>query len=197
MDILPLLNEVHSVARTGLNYTGNPFDRERYEQLLEIASRYCGECIDRPMEYVRDRLRLELGHITPKIGADAAIFDQDGRILLMLRTTDDKKWCLPCGFVEPNESPMDAVIREAREETGFEVRPLHLVDVFTRLPSAENGPHTVVSVVYLCEIVSGELSLSHEGSDVRFWSIDAVKDWHRNHFNFALSARKVWQDHRA
>jgi ADP-ribose pyrophosphatase YjhB (NUDIX family) len=29
-------------------------------------------------------------------------------VLLMLRTTDDKKWCLPCGFVEPNESPMDA-----------------------------------------------------------------------------------------
>lgn len=120
MDILPLLNEVQSIARTGLGYTDNPYDRERYERLLEIASKHFGECMDLPTEYVRDALLRELGHITPKVGADAAIFDQDGRILLMLRTTDDQKWCLPCGFVEPNESPMDAAVRETLEEDRLE-----------------------------------------------------------------------------
>ncbi len=194
MDILPLLNEIQSIARTGLNYTDNPYDRERYEHLLELASRYCGESIDRPAEYVLDRLRRELGHITPKVGADAAIFDQDGQILLTLRATDDQKWCLPCGFVEPNESPLDAAVRETLEETGLEVRPLRLVDVFTRLPSAENGPHTVVSVVYLCEIVKGEIHLSHEVADVRFWQIEAVKDWHRDHAKFATRAHAMWKD---
>lgn len=77
----------------------------------------------------------------------------------------------------------------------MKVKPLRLVDVFTRLPSAENGPHTVVSVVYLCEIVKGEIRLSHEGADLQFWSIDDVTDWHRDHAEFALCAHNTWQDY--
>jgi ADP-ribose pyrophosphatase YjhB (NUDIX family) len=58
-----------------------------------------------------------MGYVTAKVGADAAIFNKIGEILLMERS-DGTEWCLPCGFVEPNEAPVEAVKREVLEEAG-------------------------------------------------------------------------------
>jgi 8-oxo-dGTP pyrophosphatase MutT (NUDIX family) len=192
VDIFPLLEELQTIARNGLHYATDPYDRERYNRLLELVSVYYGAALDLPAEEARRRLTGELGQITPKVGADAAIFDDAGRILLHLRA-DDRRWCLPCGWVEPNETPAEAAVREAYEETGLEVHPLELVDVFTRLPSAEYGPHTMIAVVYLCEIAGGELRLSHEGLDLRYWVIDEVTGWHANHRDYAAAAYRRWR----
>lgn len=117
MDIVPLLDRLQAIARTGLTYASNSYDRERYEELLELASRSYGEAFDAPPDDMRERLTTQLGFVTPKVGADAAIFDGQGRILLMLRA-DNRKWCMPCGLCDVGEPPAEAVIREAREETG-------------------------------------------------------------------------------
>jgi 8-oxo-dGTP pyrophosphatase MutT (NUDIX family) len=188
MDILPLLDELQTIARTGLNFTESPYDRERYERLLQLATEYYGLALDLPPADARARLSQELGYITPKVGAEAAIFDDLGRILLAQRS-DDQRWCLPCGWVDPNETPAQAAVRETREEVGLEVRIVRLVDVLTRLPSAEMGPHTVVSVIYLCEITGGEIALSHECLDARYWRIEDVSAWHELHQRYAEAAR--------
>lgn len=100
---------------------------------------------------------------------------------------------MPCGWVEPNERPIEAAIREAREETGLEIEVKRLVGVFTRLPSAANGPHTMIAVVHLCEITGGELRLSHEGLALRYWPIDEVRDWHATHEKYARAAYTMWK----
>src|SRR5919108_5010859 len=99
MDILPLLDELRTIARNGLTYATNSYDIERYQRLLDLACAYYGQALDLPPVEVRRRLSAELGYITPKVGADAALFDDEGRILLVLRA-DDERWCLPCGWVE-------------------------------------------------------------------------------------------------
>ena len=193
MDIFPLLDELQTIARNGLNFATDPYDRERYERLLTIAITYYGQTLNLPSEEVQKRLVGELGYITPKVGAEAAIFDRQGRMLLV-RRSDDGLWCLPCGWVEPNESPDKAAVRETREETGLEVRSLQLVDVFTRKPLAGHGVHTAIAVTYLCEVVGGSLeSRSHEVLDVRFWPIDDVPGWHELHQRYAEAAYAVWK----
>jgi 8-oxo-dGTP pyrophosphatase MutT (NUDIX family) len=191
MDILPLLDELQTIARNGLVYAKDPYDRERYERLFDLAAHYYGQALDLPPAEVRVRLAPGLGYVTPQVGANAAIFDREGRILLELRS-DDQSWCLPCGWVEPNEGPLDTVVRETREETGLQVRPHKLVDAFAAPPGTENGPHTVIAIVYLCEVIGGVLDVGHESSAVRYWPIDAVPVWHTQHQRYARAAHAVW-----
>ncbi len=197
-DIFTLLEEIQGIARTGMNFTENVYDKERYSHLLELASRRYAELLDLAEPAVRQRFAEELGQITPKVGADAAIFNERGEILLMKRS-DDRKWCLPCGWVEPNEPPAETAVREAREETGLHVEVVTLVDVFSRKANIGFGPHSMIAVVYLCRITGGELTLSHEGLDLRYWPIDAVAagDWHGIHRQYAQAAYPVWQAHLA
>jgi len=191
-DIFSLLDELQTIARNGLYYAANEYDRERYERLMKLATQTYRELLGIPEPALRERFAAELGYITPKIGADAAIFNESGEILLMQRA-DGSGWCLPCGFVEPNQTPAEAVRREVREETGLEVSIRQLVGVFTRKPSQKNGLHTTVAVVFLCDITGGKLTLSHEGLALQYWPIEAMQAWHPSHDRYARAAYMAWK----
>lgn len=196
VDLLSLLDELRAMAQTGLAYTDDPYDRERYNRLLELVETYYGETLDLPESEVRTRLAAELGYVTPKVGASAAIFDNDGRQLLMKRP-DSGTWCFPGGYVDVTESPAEAAVREAKEETGLDVEITALVDHYYTPPGGLYGPHGAVGVVYLCDVVGGELRLSHEGEALKFWSIEDVPAWFRDHGEVAIDARTAWNEHTA
>ena len=195
MDIIALLDELQTIARNGLLFAKDSYDQERYERLLELAAAYYSQTIDIPAAEVQQRFRAELGYITPKVGANAAIFNAEGQILLMQRA-DNARWCLPCGWLDPSESPAEAAVRETREETGLEVEVCQLVDVFTRKASVRFGPHAIVAIVYLCQVTGGQLRLSHEGLALDYYKIEAVEDWHGLHEQYARAAHAVWQAQR-
>jgi ADP-ribose pyrophosphatase YjhB (NUDIX family) len=195
MDIFSLLDGLRAIAQNGLYYAKDPFDRERYERLMGLTTQSYSEILGVPEETIRTSLLREMGQIPPKVGADAAIFNEQGEILLMERS-DGRGWCLPYGFVEPNEKPVETVIREVREETGLEIEVQQLVGVFTRLPNAITGPHTTIAVVHLCKITGGELRLSHEGKDLRYWPIEAMQNWHPDHDKYARAAHTLWKAER-
>ena len=192
MDILSLLDSVQTIARNGLLYATNAYDQERYERLLSLAATSYSEVLALPEALIMERFRNELGYITPKVGTDAAIFNDRGEILLMERS-DGSGWCLPCGFVEPNETPAEGIIREVREETGLEIKINQLVGVFTRKPDAQTDIHTTISIVHLCEITGGQMRTSHEGLSLRYWAIDDMKNWHTTHEIDARAAYKMWK----
>jgi 8-oxo-dGTP diphosphatase len=64
--------------------------------------------------------------------AAQALVERDGRLLLVRRAFDPSVglWDLPGGFLEENEHPLDAVVRELREETGLEIEPQGFVGVW-------------------------------------------------------------------
>lgn len=192
MDIFALLDDIQTIARNGLHYSRDPYERERYERLLTLAAQTYSDQLALPDAAIRARFRAEFGHITPKVGASAAIFNEHGHILLMDRA-DGHGWCLPCGWVEANERPAEAAVREAREETGLTVTVRQLVGVFTRMPDGRYGPHTMIGVVHLCDVVGGELTLSHEGLGLRYWPLGAVDRWFATHEQYARAAHAMWQ----
>jgi len=119
------------------------------------------------------------------------------RTYAMARRSDDGLWCLPCGWVEPNESPEEAAVREAREETGLEVQPRQLVGVFTRKPNVGHGPHSAIAIIYLCDLVGGTPRRSHEVVETRYWRITEVPGWHEMHQKYAEAAHGAWQGRQA
>jgi ADP-ribose pyrophosphatase YjhB (NUDIX family) len=189
--VLALLDEVRAIAQTGLAYTESPFDRERYERLLHLAATEYAAVEESDTGSVRARLQRELGYVTAKVGVDAAIFDRDDRALL-IRRTDDGRWGLVSGWLDPNEAPEDAVARELREEIGVHGHVEHLVGAFARPASAEHGPHGAIALVYLCRIEPGPFRLQpHEVLEAGWFELDTVHDWHKNHRRYAYAAREA------
>ena len=70
-----------------------------------------------------------------------ALVERDGRLLLGRRAFDPSVglWDLPGGFLEENEHPLDALVRELREETGLEIEPQGFVGVWME-PTTRTGP---------------------------------------------------------
>ena len=98
---------------------------------------------------------------SPLLAASALIFDEAGR-LLMSERADGRGWDLPGGFVDPDEAPQEAVIREVREETGLEVVVEALLGVYTSPPDPRRGGSGLVVHTFRCRVIGGQLRPTKE-----------------------------------
>lgn len=103
-----------------------------------------------------------------QIGAFATVLDDAGRVLLVHRTDCDW-WCQPGGGMESGETPWAGVIRETREETGFEVAVERLAGVYSWAPREDE-----VIFGFVCRVTGGERATSDESDDVRFFAPDGL-----------------------
>ena len=96
----------------------------------------------------------------PIAGVGALIFDR-GRILMAQRGKQPLKgwWSLPGGALEVGESLDFAVRREVREETGLEIEPLGVFEIFERIMRDSTGAaeYHYVLVDYICRVTGGTL----------------------------------------
>jgi 8-oxo-dGTP diphosphatase len=118
-------------------------------------------------------------------GVAAVIVDPAGRVLLQ-RRSDDGKWGLPGGGIEPGEEPADALVREIREETSLEIVPERIVGVYSGpdfLIRYANGDRTmIVSITFACRPIAGEPRVNDEESlEVRYFPPDALPPMERRH----------------
>ncbi|MEM7341363.1 MAG: NUDIX hydrolase N-terminal domain-containing protein [Actinomycetota bacterium] len=153
------------IARTGLGFTENPFEIERYEEILTIAAdmRAAAEADDPAVtpewvrqEWVRMIGKSVAGYVTPKVATGAVVGNDEGKLLLIQRS-DSGVWLYPTGWADVGYSPSEVAEKEVLEETGIEcdvVRPLAIVDGmragFSRIP--------LYSLVFFCRATGGELS---------------------------------------
>lgn len=108
--------------------------------------------------------------ITPRVGANAIVFDEYGRILLTKRE-DNGLWCLPGGHMDLGEMIQDTVIRETEEETGLKVEIERMVGVYS-MPypgyKYDDPKKQIVVVTFVCREIGGELRLSEETTDFAY-----------------------------
>ena len=191
-NLFSLLDELRVMAQVGLRYADDPYNVERYERILALVSEWYGRSVSLPAEEVRERFAREVGYVTAKVSANAAVFDEAGRPLLQLRANDGF-WGLPGGFTEPNESPRETAVRETKEETGLTVELTDLVGIYTRKPG-QYGPHSTVIHLHSCVVTGGDLEASYESEALRYRRVEDVTEWHKNHECLALDAADYWTD---
>lgn len=109
----------------------------------------------------------------PMVTVDAVI-ERDGKIMLIKRKNEPFKgdWAIPGGFVEYGESTEDAIIREAKEETGLDITPKALLGVYSK-PGRDPRGH-VVSICYVATATGEEMGGS-DAADAAFFTSDEIK----------------------
>jgi ADP-ribose pyrophosphatase YjhB (NUDIX family) len=108
------------------------------------------------------------------VGSSAIITDDTGRILLE-RRTDNGFWGLPGGRMEIGETFADSLIREVKEETGFDVSFYRIVGIYSdpgQISVYDDGEiRQQFNICCACTIVGGAIAVSEESTAVEFVSL--------------------------
>lgn len=162
--------EIQSLAQSGLAYTNNVYDIERYEKLREISAEMIAEKSNLNLEKVKDLFCNETGYQTPKIDTRAVIF-KDNKILLTHE--NNGTWALPGGWCDVLESVESNTIKEAKEETGLDVKATKVIAIQDR--NKHNTPvyaYGVCKVFILCEVVGGKFEENIETTEIKYFSLE-------------------------
>ena len=119
----------------------------------------------------------KLGRIVT--ACDAVIFDSPGEKVLLTRRTDNGRWCLPGGAMDPGESASECCSREVLEETGLVVTVGRLIGVYStphRITEyADGNRKQALDLVFEAVRISGELSVSDETTKLGYFSPEQMK----------------------
>ena len=112
-------------------------------------------------------------------GADAIIFDESRENVLLTRRSDNKRWCLPGGLMDPGESAHETCIRETLEETGLQVRVTRLVGIYSSpdliIEYEDGNRQQPISMAFEAEVICGQPRLSDETTDHAYFTIDSLE----------------------
>ena len=100
--------------------------------------------------------------------------DEEGRdaVYLIRRKNFPPGWALPGGFVDYGETVENAAVREAREETGLEVKLKYLLGVYSD-PNRDPRGHRI-SCVYVAEVVGGSPEAADDAADLKKFALDSL-----------------------
>jgi ADP-ribose pyrophosphatase YjhB (NUDIX family) len=171
---LTVARELRAIAQTGLTFTADRFDRQRYERLRELAASMLAQGSGEHYEVIIEVLREGWGYATPKVDVRGAAF-VDGRVLLV-REISDGNWTLPGGWADVNQSAAECVVREIAEESGFiaKARKLAAVRDYQRSGHPPRNVDSIYKMFFLCEITGDAARPSDETSEVAFFPRDAL-----------------------
>jgi len=170
-EILMAARRVQAIAQAGLHYAENEFDRQRYQELRDLSVELTAAATDREINKIRDLFTNETGYQTPKVDIRSVVI-KDNKILLA-RERSDGGFSLPGGFADINNSPSEVAVKEVREETGLEVRTSRVLAVIDT--DRHNFPpleYHYYKIVFLCDLIGGELCDSNETTEAGFFDFD-------------------------
>ena len=122
-----------------------------------------------------DRI-ARLGDIV--LGCSAVLFNPTKEKILLTRRTDNGRWCLPGGRVDPGESVTEACLREVLEETGLQAQIIRLIGVYSDpnylIEYADGERCHVVALNFEVEAIAGTLTTSNETTEYGYFSAEAI-----------------------
>jgi ADP-ribose pyrophosphatase YjhB (NUDIX family) len=193
-DLIRWSESLSAIARTGLGFTDNLYERERFEEVLKVAADIrvaanadaedaAGTVVQEWLDAVGEGVP---GYVTPKVAVGAVVGNDQGELLLVKRA-DSGVWLYPTGWADVGYSASEVVVKEVHEETGMEVEPVRIIAVldglrlgFTRVP--------LYSLIFHCRVLGGELRPHPlECADVGWFA--------EEHLPQPLAGAQYWSNH--
>jgi ADP-ribose pyrophosphatase YjhB (NUDIX family) len=168
-DWLGWAREIFSLSQSGLTYSGNPFDIERYKRLQEITAEMIESQSAISKESVLESFSMQAGYITPKVDVRGAVV-HEGKILLIQEKADGR-WAMPGGWADLGNSPASVAEREVWEESGFRVKAEKVVAVIDANRIEPLEFYHAYKIIFLCRLLDGEPRTSHETLAVDFFDL--------------------------
>ncbi|MDU4467940.1 MAG: NUDIX hydrolase [Streptococcus mitis] len=170
-DFVKYLQRMIALTDTGLTFTKDPFDRERYEDLRGLLSEMLNQGLDIDSEEVAEVMKPTSAYATPLMDVRAWIVEDEK--ICLVRGQGENDWALPGGFGEVGYSPTENILKEIEEETGFEAKVERLLAVFdTNRFQIQSKQYT--KFVFECKLLDGQFQENQEIADLQFFAIDQL-----------------------
>jgi ADP-ribose pyrophosphatase YjhB (NUDIX family) len=167
--------EIQALAQTGDNYAENEYQRERYHRLMEIAAEIMAEHTGLAYGPLLDTFSIQKGYATPRVDVRGAVFDSQGRLLLV-RERADGGWTMPGGWADVGDVPSESAEREVWEEAGYRVKARKVIGVYDANRVGPLELFHAFKLVFMCDMISGEATPSFETSAVAFFAQEEVPE---------------------
>lgn len=160
---------MQALSQAGLTFSKDIYDIERYEELRKMSVEIMSEYTGLEMHEIKDLFANESGYQTPKVDVRGVVF-RNQQILMVKENLDDK-WALPGGFCDIGLSPSENVVKEIKEESGYDVRPIRLLALWDKNKHPHPPePYHYYKIFILCEIIGGEATVGIETNTIQFFS---------------------------
>ncbi|VSU53125.1 MutT/nudix family protein [Streptococcus pneumoniae] len=170
-DFVKYLQRMIALTDTGLTFTKDPFDRERYEDLRSLLSEMLNQGSDLDADEVAELLKPTSAYATPLMDVRAWIVEDEK--ICLVRGQGEDSWALPGGFGEVGYSPTENILKEIEEETGFKAKVGRLLAVFdTNRFQLQSKQYT--KFVFGCKLLDGQFQENQEIADLQFFAIDQL-----------------------
>ncbi|WP_284140983.1 MULTISPECIES: NUDIX hydrolase [unclassified Virgibacillus] len=173
-DWLNWARKIQAIAQSGLSFTKDKYDEERYTELLNISAEIMSKHTNATMTYIEDLYANEIGYQTPKIDVRGVVFKNN--TLLLVQEKSDGKWALPGGFCDVGLSAAENIIKEIKEEAGCIVTTERLLALLDN--NKQNHPPQAFQyykIFIQCKIIyQEEASNLTETSNVGFFTKDNI-----------------------
>ena len=170
---LALAKRLQSIASTGLHYSQEAFDKERYAEIASIANDMLASLGNVPVARIEELIPdFATGYATPKVEVRGAVI-RDERVLL-IREACDGLWAMPGGFADVGISPAENIIKEVREEASLPVRASAVYGIRHKAKH-EYDPDVrdFYKIFFLCESLDdADPAPGLEATEARFFGLD-------------------------
>jgi ADP-ribose pyrophosphatase YjhB (NUDIX family) len=162
--------EIFSLSQSGITYSGNQYDIERYKRLQDITAEIIASQSEISKETVLESFSMQGGYITPKIDVRGAVIRDDKILLIQERA--DGKWAMPGGWADLGNAPASVAEREVWEESGFRVKAEKVVAVIDANRIQPMEFYHAYKIVFLCILLDGQPRISYETLAVDFFDLN-------------------------
>ncbi|MDR1747126.1 MAG: NUDIX hydrolase N-terminal domain-containing protein [Tannerella sp.] len=173
-ELIVLAQRIRALSQTGLSYSANEYEIDRCKELLEISDRLVAIVTGLKEDEIAACYRYYPAHeyVTPKVDIRSVVYNENDEILLV-REKMDGCWSLPGGWSDVGYTPKEVAVKETKEETGLDVRPVRLLAVMDkRCHDHPITPFYVYKFFVLCELTGGEFTETFDILDKGFFALD-------------------------